>query len=503
MGRRWFCALSALLLLFSTDLRFARADADNPMGYDVYVTAPHVASEDITVTLGDKQYLKYDVSISNFDHLLSDNILGGLGTLCVYLFWDYDRLPLLFDNAAAGEQTAYYHTVDPLTDTVKKRYIDPFGTNLKCQMPVVESRRGFDTGYAHLMSTADFVHYDNDLAFSLYFAVPDAPDGTVFYFDFCDIKWDANNPYYNDACLIELFEGGTWEQLDITFGAYNGSITIGDTSLSETTAAPTVAPAQNTDPTERPRVTDAPAATLSPCERNGHSYGAYETVTPATCSVAGDSVAVCTVCGDRQHVALPTDPNAHRAVEDPAIPATCTESGRTNGSHCADCGALLTRQAVTSPLGHDWRDGIVTDETASYTCSRCKLTKTEPITEESKLFSVEYWTEDTLLHRDTVLEGARLFTLPDIPKRDDHLGRWLPDLTDVPIIADTVVTAVYTRFGDVNEDSLIDGADALLALDGMTGVRQLSMHQLRLADLDGNGTLYAWEIALLLRKGVS
>ncbi|MBQ3755110.1 MAG: InlB B-repeat-containing protein, partial [Clostridia bacterium] len=45
---------------------------------------------------------------------------------------------------------------------------------------------------------------------------------------------------------------------------------------------------------------------------------------------------------------------AHTLVYDPAVPATCTESGLTAGSHCSVCGTVLISQEVVPALGHDF-----------------------------------------------------------------------------------------------------------------------------------------------------
>ncbi len=47
---------------------------------------------------------------------------------------------------------------------------------------------------------------------------------------------------------------------------------------------------------------------------------------------------------------------AHTVVNDPAVPATCTESGLTAGSHCSVCGTVLAEQEVVPALGHTWGD---------------------------------------------------------------------------------------------------------------------------------------------------
>lgn len=42
----------------------------------------------------------------------------------------------------------------------------------------------------------------------------------------------------------------------------------------------------------------------------------------------------------------------HTPVKDPAVPATCTETGLTEGSHCSVCGQVLTAQQVTPKAAH-------------------------------------------------------------------------------------------------------------------------------------------------------
>ena len=105
----------------------------------------------------------------------------------------------------------------------------------------------------------------------------------------------------------------------------------------------------------------------------------------------------------------------HKAVADAAVPATCTQDGKTEGSHCSVCGAVLTDPAVIKATGHaygqweklndeehrrvcandashvetephTWDEGKVTKEATAeaegettFTCSVCGATKTEPI----------------------------------------------------------------------------------------------------------------------------
>ncbi|MBR5570503.1 MAG: hypothetical protein IKW10_06385 [Oscillospiraceae bacterium] len=42
----------------------------------------------------------------------------------------------------------------------------------------------------------------------------------------------------------------------------------------------------------------------------------------------------------------------HKEVIDAAVPATCTESGLTEGKHCSECNEVLTKQTVIPATGH-------------------------------------------------------------------------------------------------------------------------------------------------------
>jgi len=66
---------------------------------------------------------------------------------------------------------------------------------------------------------------------------------------------------------------------------------------------------------------------------------------PATCT----EPATCRECGKTVG-----EPLGHTEVIDPAVEATCTEAGITEGKHCSVCGEVLVEQTEIPPLGHDW-----------------------------------------------------------------------------------------------------------------------------------------------------
>ena len=76
----------------------------------------------------------------------------------------------------------------------------------------------------------------------------------------------------------------------------------------------------------------------------------------------------------------------HRAVKDAAVAATCETAGKTEGSHCSVCNTVIKAQTTVAALGHSWDGGKVTKAatcttagTKTYTCTRCKKTRTETI----------------------------------------------------------------------------------------------------------------------------
>ena len=116
----------------------------------------------------------------------------------------------------------------------------------------------------------------------------------------------------------------------------------------------------------------------------GHSYDAGRVTKQATCSENGVKTYTCTICGETKSETI--SKKDHTAVIDKAVSATCTSAGKTAGSHCSVCNTIITEQNVVSPTGHSYDTGKVTKAATctvtgvkTYTCTKCKSTKTETI----------------------------------------------------------------------------------------------------------------------------
>ena len=89
----------------------------------------------------------------------------------------------------------------------------------------------------------------------------------------------------------------------------------------------------------------------------------------------------------------------HAVAIDPAVAATCTTTGLTEGSHCTACNEVLTAQQTIPALGHDWDEGEVTKAaTCSATgvrthhCTRCDVAGEQEIAIDPNAHSWGAWT---------------------------------------------------------------------------------------------------------------
>lgn len=86
-----------------------------------------------------------------------------------------------------------------------------------------------------------------------------------------------------------------------------------------------------------------------------HSFSEWTSVKDATCTDGGTEERVCSECGEKE--TRDVDPLGHTVVVDPAVDATCTADGLTEGKHCSVCDEIITERTTVSAKGHDYADG--------------------------------------------------------------------------------------------------------------------------------------------------
>ena len=99
-----------------------------------------------------------------------------------------------------------------------------------------------------------------------------------------------------------------------------------------------------------------------------HRYGEWTVLTKATCTQEGLRERSC-FCGNTQSEEIAM--LDHNVVIDSAVPATCTQGGRSEGCHCADCGKVLKAQTATPVLEHT----VVPISEVPPTCTETGLTE--------------------------------------------------------------------------------------------------------------------------------
>ncbi len=100
-----------------------------------------------------------------------------------------------------------------------------------------------------------------------------------------------------------------------------------------------------------------------------HTPGEWTVQKKSTCKEEGLKVKKCSVCDVTIESEL-IEKKAHTEEIDPAVEATCTESGLTAGCHCSKCDEVIVKQEVVPAKGHV----TVIDPAVQATCTETGLT---------------------------------------------------------------------------------------------------------------------------------
>lgn len=116
----------------------------------------------------------------------------------------------------------------------------------------------------------------------------------------------------------------------------------------------------------------------------GHEMGTFTRVSNPTCTQTGLETSVCTRCGETIERIIPATGHTEEVI--PGTPATCTETGLSEGVLCSVCGAVLVEQEVVPAKGHTYGETVVIEEASCLrngkqesVCKDCGETITEII----------------------------------------------------------------------------------------------------------------------------
>ncbi|MCQ2455427.1 MAG: leucine-rich repeat protein [Clostridia bacterium] len=161
----------------------------------------------------------------------------------------------------------------------------------------------------------------------------------------------------------------------------------------------------------------------------GHNYESVITK-KATCKETGILTYTCTRCQKQYTETIPK--NAHTEVIDEAISATCTKEGKTQGSHCSECGTVIIAQKTIPALGHsfssEWiidsnnhwhicincgtavsnKAAHVFDNACDTDCNICGSTRTTTHNYETKYDVSNHWQECSVCH-NKINEASHIF----------------------------------------------------------------------------------------------
>lgn len=116
----------------------------------------------------------------------------------------------------------------------------------------------------------------------------------------------------------------------------------------------------------------------------GHEIGTFTRVSNPTCTQTGLETSVCTRCGETIERIIPATGHTEEVIL--GTPATCTETGLSDGVRCSVCGAVLVAQEEISAKGHTYGETVVIEEASCLrngkqesVCKDCGETITEII----------------------------------------------------------------------------------------------------------------------------
>lgn len=124
----------------------------------------------------------------------------------------------------------------------------------------------------------------------------------------------------------------------------------------------------------------------NPTDPAGHRWNDGVCTLQPTCAQDGEMLFTCTVCAEEKTQSLAAT-GKHTVVIDAAVAATCTQTGLTDGAHCAVCNEVIVQRQEVPKKAHEWdMQNIVTvtpptctDGLEQTKCKHCDAVGTRPV----------------------------------------------------------------------------------------------------------------------------
>ena len=198
----------------------------------------------------------------------------------------------------------------------------------------------------------------------------------------------------------------------------------------------------NSSPDERAMINTVEFYSIVVDECGGEHQTEVTDSKNATCTEAGYTILTCTTCGKVIKTTIPA--KGHTEVEVPAVGATCTETGLTEGKKCSVCGEFTVKQTEI-PAEHHFDNG---------SCIVCgepdpnQGGSTEPVTESKKIYAnqgslsnkVITWTGDNFTFSNAQASSTSAIRTSD----SDHFRVYAKSKVTIAVTSGTITEVVIT-----------------------------------------------------------
>ena len=211
---------------------------------------------------------------------------------------------------------------------------------------------------------------------------------------------------------------------------------------------------------------------------------------PATCTTTGKTAGShCAICNEVLVEQKNTPSLGHAVVVDEEIPATCAEAGKTEGSHCSRCGEVIIPQEVIPATGHNFSEweqtkapSLTEDGEESRYCmnSGCDITETRPV--KAEIYTIEYDANggSGAPASQRKLKGMDISLSSAEPVRDGYAFKgWSTERADV--LAEYLPGTSYSEDNDITLYAVWESADGHIP-----------------GDVNGDGTVNVMDVITLM-----